>query len=100
MKGVTPNYTLVWGIQVGRWDGKVSCLLNTEEDDNAIAITVGFTVGSHASDTDMYMGDKKNFAAENLPRKPPEQLLYNGTGNSYEYEHMEIPKQPGRLEAD
>ena len=71
-----------------------------EEDDNATATTVVLTAGSHESDTDMDIGDKENFAAENLPRKPPEQLLYNGTGNSYEYEHMEIPKQPGRLEAD
>ena len=55
-----------------------------EEDDNATATTVVLTAGSHESDTDMDIGDKENFAAENLPRKPPEQLLYNGTGKSYE----------------
>ena len=72
MKGVPPEYTRVWGIQVGRWDGKVSVLINTEEDNNAITNTAGLTAGSYALDTNMDTVDKEDFAAENLPRKPPE----------------------------
>ena len=83
MKGVTPKYTRVWGIQVGIWDGKVSGLLNMEYDDNVTATTTGLTSVSYALDADMDTGDEEDFAAENLPQNPPEQLLYNGTGKSY-----------------
>ena len=96
---MTPKYTRVWGIQVGRWNGKVSVLLNTEDDDDATATTAGLTAGSYVSDSDMDTGDEEYFAAEKFPRNPPEQLLYNVTGNSYEDERADIPKRPGRSEA-
>ena len=47
----------------------------------------------------MDMGDEEDFSAKNLPRNPTEKLLYNRTGKSYEDEHVDIPKRPGRLEA-
>ena len=94
-----PKYTRVWGIQVGRWNGKVSVLINTEDDDDATATTAGSKAGSYASDSDMDTVDKEDSAAENLPRKPPEKLLYNGTGKSYKEKRADIPKRPGRLES-
>ena len=99
MKGVPLEYTRVWGIQVGRWDGNVSGLLNTEGDDNATATTEGLTAGSYASESDMDTSDEEDFAAENLPRKPNGQILYNETGKSYKDERADIPKRPGRSEA-
>ena len=81
-----PEYTCVWGIQVVSWDGEVSGLLNTEDDDDTTATTAGLKAGSYASDSDMDTGDKADFTAENLPRNPPEYILYNGTGKSYEDE--------------
>ena len=47
----------------------------------------------------MDMGDKEDFAAKNLPQKISEQILYNGTGKSYEDKHAEIPKRTERSEA-
>ena len=80
-----PEYTRIWGIQFGRWDGKVSSLLKTEDDDDATKTTAGLAAGRYASDTNMDTGDKEGFTEENLPRNPPDQLLYNGTDKSYEY---------------
>ena len=99
MKGVPLEYTRVWGIQVGRWDGKVSGLLNTEGDDNATATTEGLTAGSYALESNMDTRDEEDFAAENLPRKPNGQILYNEKGKSYKDEHADITKQTGRSEA-
>ena len=39
----------------------------------------------------MDTGDEEYFSAEKLLRNPPEQLMYNVTGNSYEDERADIP---------
>ena len=69
-----------------------------EYDNDSTATTSGLTAGSYALDSDMDMDEKEDFVAENLPRKPPEKTLYNGTGKSYEDERADIPKRPGRSE--
>ena len=96
MKWVPPKYTCVWEIQVGSWDGKVSGLLITADNNETTATTAGLAAGSYASDSDMHTGEKEDSAAENLPWKPPEQLLYNVTGKSYKDERVDIPKRTGR----
>ena len=47
----------------------------------------------------MYTDGEEDFATENLPWKPLEQILYNGTGKSYEDKRADITKLMGRLEA-
>ena len=82
--GLPPEHPRVWGIQVGRVKGgeaKVSGLLDLKDDDTAT--TAMLTDAEDAfTDSDTESDDGEDYAAENSPRPPPDDLMYGGDGES------------------
>ena len=75
----------MWGIQVGRVDGKpkVFGVLDDDERDDNTATTIMLTdLDEMDSESEDDLDDGEDFAVENAPRPPRETPLYGGNGKS------------------